>query len=81
MKEEGISSSAFGAKQVAAVPAKASVGAVGAPASLVPYSYHIGVPVWRLPAEIPKSGETPIRRGKGSGKISKIYGDWIDDLE
>ncbi|XP_057780512.1 zinc finger CCCH domain-containing protein 56-like [Salvia miltiorrhiza] len=74
VKEEDIGSSAFGANQVA-VPAKASVGAVGAPASLVPYSYRIGAPSRRLPAEI------PIRRWKGPDKISKIYGDWIDDLE
>lgn len=69
---EAIGSSAFGANQV---------GAAGAPVSLVPYSYRVGVPPRRLPAEVLRTGEIPIRRWKGPDKISKIYGDWIDDLE
>ncbi|KAH6789464.1 hypothetical protein C2S51_004470 [Perilla frutescens var. frutescens] len=69
MNREAVDSSTF------IVPAKASVGTVGAPVSLVPYSYHVGVPSRRLPAE------TPMKRWKGPNKISKIYGDWIDDLE
>ncbi|KAL1546293.1 zinc finger CCCH domain-containing protein 56-like isoform X2 [Salvia divinorum] len=74
MKKADIGSSALGADQVALVPAKASVGHV-------PYSYHIGVPPRRLSGEIPRTGERAIRSWKGPDKISKIYGDWIDDLE
>lgn len=58
----------------------ASVGAAGAPVSHVPYSYRVGVPPRRLPAEVLRTGDIPIRRWKGPDKISKIYGDWIDDL-
>ncbi|PIN22845.1 hypothetical protein CDL12_04441 [Handroanthus impetiginosus] len=62
------------------VPAKASVGTLDAPAPSVPYSYHTGVPLQKLPNMIRKTTEVPIRRWKGPDKISKIYGDWIDEL-
>lgn len=74
MKKKDSGSSALGANQVASVPAKASVGHV-------PYSYHIGAPPRRLSGEVPRTGEVAIRNWKGPDKISKIYGDWIDDLK
>ncbi|KAG6437700.1 hypothetical protein SASPL_102626 [Salvia splendens] len=74
VKKEDSGSSALGANQVASVPAKASVGHV-------PYSYHIGAPPRRLSGEIPRTGEIAIRNWKGPDKISKIYGDLIDDLK
>ncbi|XP_047965667.1 zinc finger CCCH domain-containing protein 56-like, partial [Salvia hispanica] len=73
-EEKDSGSSALGANQVASVPAKASVGHV-------PYSYHIGAPPRRLSGEVPRTGEVAIRNWKGPDKISKIYGDWIDDLK
>ncbi|KAI3444551.1 hypothetical protein Pfo_001216 [Paulownia fortunei] len=80
MKTEAKDSSTCDTKQVA-VPAKASVGKVDAPVTSVPHSYRTGVPSRRLPNVIQKTGEIPTRRWKGPNKISKIYGDWIDDLE
>ncbi|XP_047978010.1 zinc finger CCCH domain-containing protein 56-like isoform X8 [Salvia hispanica] len=74
VKKKDSGSSALGANQVASVPAKASVGHV-------PYSYHIGAPPRRLSGEVPRTGEVAIRNWKGPDKISKIYGDWIDDLK
>ncbi|KAL9176188.1 hypothetical protein ABFS82_02G162700 [Erythranthe guttata] len=35
----------------------------------------------RLPNLIHKTGEIPSRKWSGPEKISKIYGDWIDDLQ
>lgn len=80
MNREAKGSSTFDTNQVA-IPAKASVGIVDAPATCVPHSYRIGGPLRRLPNVIQKTGELPIRRWNGPNKISKIYGDWIDDLE
>lgn len=56
---------------------KTSVDSVVA---LVPHaegSYHVGIPSQRLQ----KTGQRPNHKWKGPDKISKIYGDWIDDLE
>ncbi|KAH6765381.1 Zinc finger family protein [Perilla frutescens var. hirtella] len=41
--------------------------------------YHIGVPAQRLSNVGQKIGQRPLK-WKGPDKISKIYGDWIDDL-
>lgn len=59
-----------------AKPARTSVDAV---VSSVPHSdgYHIGVPSQRLSNLIQRTGA---QKWKGPDKISKIYGDWIDDL-
>ncbi|KAK4418633.1 Zinc finger CCCH domain-containing protein 56 [Sesamum alatum] len=64
-----------------AVPARASAGAMNAPTSSVPHSYRVGAPPRRLSIMMKRPGETPTRRWKGPGKISKVYGDWVDDLE
>ncbi|CAI9288754.1 unnamed protein product [Lactuca saligna] len=43
--------------------------------------YHVGVPSQRLPGVIPRTGQRPFQKWKGPDKISRIYGDWIDDIE
>lgn len=50
--------------------------------SAVPHSegYHMGIPSQRLSNAIQKTGQRPNQKWKGPDKISKIYGDWIDDL-
>lgn len=50
--------------------------------SAVPHSegHHMGIPSQRLPNAIQKTGQRPNQKWKGPDKISKIYGDWIDDL-
>lgn len=65
------------------VPAKTSVDPVFASVASVPHSdgYHIGVQSQRLSNVALKSGQRPAQKWKGPDKISKIYGDWIDDLE
>lgn len=40
-------------------------------------NYHSGVPPQRLSNV---TGHRPMQKWKGPDKISKIYGDWIDDL-
>lgn len=79
MDSEVKDSSTPDAKQ-GALPAKTSVDTV-VPA--VPHSdgYHIGIPSQRLSNVIQKTGQRSTQKWKGPDKISKIYGDWIDDLE
>ncbi|XP_011092340.1 zinc finger CCCH domain-containing protein 12 isoform X1 [Sesamum indicum] len=65
-------------------PAKTSVDIIVASATSVPHSdgyHHIGVPSQRLSNVIQKTGQRSTQKWKGPDKISKIYGDWIDDLE
>jgi hypothetical protein len=49
----------------------------------VPHSdlYHIGVPSQRSSIVIQKPGQRTHQKWKGPDKISRIYGDWIDDIE
>ncbi|KAL8541184.1 hypothetical protein ACS0TY_002446 [Phlomoides rotata] len=54
-------------------PAKTSVDTVVASVD----NYHGGVPPQRLSNV---TGHRPMQKWKGPDKISKIYGDWIDDL-
>lgn len=42
--------------------------------------YHMGIRPQRLSNTLQKSGQRPNQKWKGPDKISKIYGDWIDDL-
>lgn len=42
-----------------------------------PDVYHIGVPAQRTTVVSQRQGQ----RWKGPDKISRIYGDWIDDIE
>ncbi|KAL8028196.1 hypothetical protein ABFS82_14G140800 [Erythranthe guttata] len=60
-------------------PAKTSVDSVLA--SVNSDSYHINVPSQRLSSVTHKTGLRAGRKWKGPDKISKIYGDWIDDLD
>ncbi|XP_075519037.1 zinc finger CCCH domain-containing protein 12-like [Primulina tabacum] len=78
---EAVDSSTPDAKH-GTVPPKTSVDAVVATVPSVPHSdvYHVGVPSQRLPTMAQKTGHRPTQKWKGPDKISKIYGDWIDDL-
>nr|XP_008373587.2 zinc finger CCCH domain-containing protein 56 [Malus domestica] len=43
--------------------------------------YHLGVPSQRSSIVIQRSGPRAHQKWKGPDKISRIYGDWIDDIE
>lgn len=43
--------------------------------------YHIGLPPQRTPIVMQKPGQRILQKWKGPDKISRIYGDWIDDVE
>lgn len=49
----------------------------------VPHSdvYHAGVPSQRPTSVIQRPGQRTQKKWKGPDKISRIYGDWIDDIE
>ena len=66
------------------VPSKTPIDTVVASFTPIPHSdgYHnIGVPSQRLPNVIQRTGQKPHQKWKGPDKISRIYGDWIDDIE
>ncbi|KAL6560334.1 hypothetical protein OROGR_003893 [Orobanche gracilis] len=64
------------------IPAKTSVDPIAAAHASLPHSdgYHIGVPSQRLANATQRTGRRPAQKWKGPDRISKIYGDWIDDL-
>ncbi|THU74538.1 hypothetical protein C4D60_Mb04t34430 [Musa balbisiana] len=43
--------------------------------------YHMGVPSQRSAGVIQRQVQRSVEKWKGPDKISKIYGDWIDDIE
>lgn len=43
--------------------------------------YHISVPSQRSAGALQRQGQRSAEKWKGPDKISKIYGDWIDDIE
>ncbi|KAG9452148.1 hypothetical protein H6P81_005052 [Aristolochia fimbriata] len=43
--------------------------------------YHMGVPSQRSAGVSLRQGQRPLQKWKGPDKISRIYGDWIDDNE
>ena len=43
--------------------------------------YHVGVPSQRPSIVIQRPGQRTHQKWKGPDKISRIYGDWIDDIE
>uniref|UniRef100_A0A1D1ZLM1 Zinc finger CCCH domain-containing protein 56 n=1 Tax=Anthurium amnicola TaxID=1678845 RepID=A0A1D1ZLM1_9ARAE len=43
--------------------------------------YHMGVPPQRSTGISQRQGQRPLQKWKGPDKISRIYGDWIDDNE
>ncbi|KAK6142811.1 hypothetical protein DH2020_023159 [Rehmannia glutinosa] len=81
LDSDGKDSSTPDAKQ-GAIPAKTSMDTVVPSHASLPHSdgYHIGVPSQRLSNVTQKTGQRATQKWKGPDKISKIYGDWIDDL-
>lgn len=65
------------------VPSKTPADTVTASSASVPHGdvYHIGVPSQRSSTVMLRPGERPLKKWKGPDKISRIYGDWIDDIE
>ncbi|KAK2662542.1 hypothetical protein Ddye_001116 [Dipteronia dyeriana] len=64
------------------VPSKTPTDIVVASVSSVPYGdYHVGVPSQRSSMVIQRPGQRAHQKWKGPDKISRIYGDWIDDIE
>ncbi|PKI46872.1 hypothetical protein CRG98_032683 [Punica granatum] len=43
--------------------------------------YHMGVPSQRTAIILQRPGQRAHQKWKGPDKISRIYGDWIDDIE
>ena len=70
-------------KQPGGAPPKTTVDTVVASVPSVPLSdvYHIGVPSQRSSIVIQRPGQRAHQKWKGPDKISRIYGDWIDDIE
>lgn len=64
------------------VPSKTPTDTVVASVTSVPHAdYHIGVPSQRSTIVIQRPGQRAHQKWKGPDKISRIYGDWIDDIE
>ncbi|XP_024994746.1 zinc finger CCCH domain-containing protein 12-like isoform X2 [Cynara cardunculus var. scolymus] len=59
----------------------ADIIVASSPSSAHTDGYHVGAPSQRLPGVIPRTGQRPFQKWKGPDKISRIYGDWIDDIE
>ncbi|KAE8678505.1 Zinc finger CCCH domain-containing protein 12 [Hibiscus syriacus] len=72
----------FDSKQGGGVPSKTPADTLAASAPLVPLSdVYRGVPSQRTSIVLQKPGQRTIQKWKGPDKISRIYGDWIDDIE
>ncbi|GJN39607.1 hypothetical protein PR202_gb28736 [Eleusine coracana subsp. coracana] len=69
----------------AGVSAKAPADAAAAANSIPPHAdvYHLGIQSQRSTLAGQRSGQVqrPIQKWKGPDKISRIYGDWIDENE
>lgn len=65
------------------VPSKTSADTVVASVTSLPHPdvYHIGVPSQRSSIVIQRPGQRAHQKWKGPDKISRIYGDWIDEIE
>ena len=65
------------------LPSKTPADSMLASVTSVPHSdvYHMGVPSQRSSIVIQKLGQRTHQKWKGLDKISRIYGDWIDDIE
>lgn len=79
---EGKGSSAPTEPKLSAVPSKHPSEAFAGSTNSLPHSdsIHIGVPSQRASNVIQRPGQRPNLKRKGPDKISKVYGDWIDDL-
>ncbi|KAJ0113556.1 hypothetical protein Patl1_03520 [Pistacia atlantica] len=77
------SSAAPSDSKLGGVPSKTPADTVVASVTSVPHAdvYHIGVPSQRSSIVIQRSGQRSHQKWKGPDKISRIYGDWIDDIE
>lgn len=69
----------------AVVSAKAPAETAAASTTVLPHAdvYHLGVQAQRSTIAGQRSGQVqrPIQKWKGPDKISRIYGDWIDETE
>ncbi|CAN0842911.1 Zinc finger CCCH domain-containing protein 12 [Linum grandiflorum] len=68
-------------KAVGVVPSKSPIDA---PITSVPHSdvyHHLGLPSQRSAATLTQRPGQRAHKWKGPDKISRIYGDWIDDME
>lgn len=65
------------------VPSKTPADTVVASVTSVPHTdvYHLGVPSQRSSIVNQRPGQRTHQKWKGPDKISRIYGDWIDDIE
>lgn len=83
MELENKDSSAAPSDSKLGVPSKAPVDTVVASVTSVPHAdvYHMGVPSQRSSIVIQRPGQRSHEKWKGPDKISRIYGDWIDDIE
>ncbi|KAK4783108.1 hypothetical protein SAY86_007482 [Trapa natans] len=69
-------------KQGAGVTAKAPLDIVFTTVNSVPHSdvYYMGVTSQRPASTVQRTGQRALQKWKGPNKISRIYGDWIDDV-
>ncbi|XP_073006712.1 zinc finger CCCH domain-containing protein 56-like [Typha latifolia] len=83
--EAGDASSTVPDLKQAVVSAKASTRNSIASVTSVPHTdvYHMGVPLQRSTIANQRQGQEqrPLHKWKGPDKISRIYGDWIDENE
>lgn len=77
------SSAAPSDSKLVGVPSKTPVDTVVASVTSVPHAdvYHMGVPSQRSSIVVQRPGQRSHKKWKGPDKISRIYGDWIDDIE
>lgn len=77
------SSAAPSDAKLVGVPSKTPVDTVVASVTSVPHAdvYHMGVPSQRSSIVVQRPGQRSHEKWKGPDKISRIYGDWIDDIE
>ncbi|GMJ06033.1 hypothetical protein like AT1G32360 [Hibiscus trionum] len=70
-------------KQAGGVPSKTPTDTMASSIPSVPHSgvYHLGVPSQRTSIVLQRPGQRTLHKWKGPDKISRIYGDWIDDVE
>lgn len=81
--ENNDSSAAPSDSKLVGVPSKTPVDTVVASVTSVPHAdvYHMGVPSQRSSIVVQRPGQRSHEKWKGPDKISRIYGDWIDDIE
>ncbi|XWS62170.1 hypothetical protein CRYUN_Cryun07bG0188100 [Craigia yunnanensis] len=70
-------------QQGGGVPSKISADTAAASVPSVPLLdvYHLGVPSRRTSIVLQRPGQRTLQKWNGPDRISRIYGDWIDDIE